>query len=46
MSVSTILALDAVGLEVDTCRVDGLTTTFEVADPELLIALPAGGARP
>ena len=37
-----VLALDAVGLEVAHVRVDGLTTTFEVADPELLIELPAG----
>ena len=39
-----VLALDATGLDISAVRVDGDATTFEVADPELLVDLPAGRA--
>jgi aminopeptidase N len=37
-----VLALDATGLDISAVRVDGLATTFEIADPELLVDLPTG----
>ena len=43
--VVDVVALDAVGLDVENVTIDGTATTFSVADPELLIDLPAGRAN-
>ena len=40
-----VLALDATGLDISAVRVDGAVTTFDVADPKLLVDLPAGRGR-
>jgi aminopeptidase N len=40
-----VLALDATGLDIRAVRIDGVETTFDVVDPELLVDLPAARGR-